>query len=83
MLHPDQPLSLRYVQQPMGRRDYRTWRRRDAPPPLRRSSGAAAAGLLARLVAVVMRLLEERFVIDRRETLSSGTRTLFAATPRA
>jgi SAM-dependent methyltransferase len=32
---------------------------------------------------VFERLLEERFVIDRRETLSSGTRTLFAATPRA
>ncbi len=32
---------------------------------------------------VFERLLEERFVIDRREQLASGTRTLFAATPRA
>jgi SAM-dependent methyltransferase len=31
---------------------------------------------------VFERLLEERFVIDRREVLASGTRTLFAATPR-
>ncbi len=31
---------------------------------------------------VFERLLEERFVIDRREQLASGTRTLYAATPR-
>jgi SAM-dependent methyltransferase len=31
---------------------------------------------------VFERLLEERFVIDRRERLASGTRTLYAATPR-
>jgi hypothetical protein len=54
--HPDQPLSLRYVQQPMGRSEYRAWRRTRAPDSLRRASGAAAAGLLARLVAVAMRL---------------------------
>jgi hypothetical protein len=32
---------------------------------------------------VFQRLLEERFVIDRQEQLASGTRTLYAATPRA
>ena len=32
---------------------------------------------------VFERLLEERFVVDRREQLASGTRTLYAATPRA
>ncbi|MDX6257119.1 MAG: hypothetical protein QOJ11_3453 [Frankiales bacterium] len=32
---------------------------------------------------VFHRLLEERFVIDRQEQLASGTRTLYAATPRA
>ncbi|MGY1711302.1 hypothetical protein ACI8AC_17525 [Geodermatophilus sp. SYSU D00758] len=54
--HPDQPLSLRYVQRPLDRRELRSWRREEAPAPLRRGSGAAAAGLLARLVAVAMRL---------------------------
>jgi hypothetical protein len=53
---PDRPLSLRYVHRPMDRAEYRRWRGRKAPAALHRSSGGAATGLLARLVAVVMRL---------------------------
>jgi hypothetical protein len=54
--HRGEPLSLRYVQRSMGRREHRNWRRHTAPEPLHRTPGAAAAGLLARLVAVLMRL---------------------------
>jgi hypothetical protein len=54
--HRDEPLSLRYVQQPMGRADHRRWRRSGAPQPLRTSGGAAATGLLARVVPAMMRL---------------------------
>ncbi|MGY1621222.1 hypothetical protein ACI789_03370 [Geodermatophilus sp. SYSU D00965] len=51
-----EPLSLRYVQQPMGRREHRRWRRSGTYQPLRTSSGAAATGLLARVVPALMRL---------------------------
>jgi hypothetical protein len=53
--HRGEPLSLRYVQQPMGRQDLRRWRR-GTPHPLRTRSGAAATGLLARVVPALMRL---------------------------
>jgi hypothetical protein len=54
--HWDEPLSLRYVQRPMSRREYRAWRGSGVAAPFRRSSGAASAGLLARIVAALMRL---------------------------
>jgi hypothetical protein len=54
--HRGEPLSLRYVQQPMGRADHRRWRRSRAPQPLRTTSGAAATGLAARVVPALMRL---------------------------
>jgi hypothetical protein len=54
--HGEKPLSLRFVQQSLGRREYRAWRRAGAAPTLHRSSGAAAAGLFARVVAALMRL---------------------------
>ncbi|HLN79241.1 MAG TPA: hypothetical protein VK204_19515 [Nocardioidaceae bacterium] len=55
-VHTSEPLSLRYVQSPMGLREYRSWRRTAPSATFRRSSGAAAAGLLARVVAAFMRL---------------------------
>lgn len=54
--HRDEPLSLRFVENPLNRREYRAWRRAGTAPTFRRSSGAAAAGLFARLVAALMRL---------------------------
>lgn len=54
--HREEPLSLRFVEQPLGRREYRAWRRTGGAPSFRRSSGAAASGLFARVVAALMRL---------------------------
>jgi hypothetical protein len=54
--HRGAKLSLRYVSEPMGAREYRAWRRGGGPVPFRRSNAAAAAGVIARVVAAVMRL---------------------------
>lgn len=54
--HREEPLSLRFVQTPLDRREYRAWRRATTAPRFRRTSGAAASGLFARVVAALMRL---------------------------
>ena len=54
--HRGEELSLRYVQQPMGLREYLSWRHTAPSASFTRSSGAAAAGLLARMMAALMRL---------------------------
>src|SRR4051812_9806544 len=54
--HTDEALSLRYVGEAMGGRQYRAWRRGGGPAPFRAASAAAAAGLIARVVAALMRL---------------------------
>lgn len=49
-------LSLEHVAAPLGRREYRSWRRRPERERFRASSRFAAVGLLSRLIDIALRL---------------------------
>jgi hypothetical protein len=54
--HGEDAVSLRHVDRPLGRAEYRAWRRRPDRERFRGTSRFAVVGLLARLVDVVFRL---------------------------
>jgi hypothetical protein len=54
---PGRDLSLRFVERPLGRREFRTWRRDTGRARLAKgSSRFAAVGLLSRFIDAIMRL---------------------------
>jgi hypothetical protein len=53
---PEADLSLRFVEAPLGRREFRAWRRRPDRPVFRTGGRFARVGLLSRLIDAAFRL---------------------------